>query len=336
VLMGELRIPAVFRCGVRLNLPGDEALLIFLKILSYPTRYEDVVDFFGRCRGYLSHVFNSIVNHIYDTFHHIIDGSNDFTHLRHKLASWSKCVSEKALFLVGLGWTHFMYSNVPFFVDGTHNECCRPGVPPGESGGQRWQESIYTGHHKAHAFNYHGASSPDGIIRDLPGPYVGNENDLIQLEMCGFEDCLRQSCPVLSRKAFTRKQTFFLLLLFRGHRSCFVDGVQYKAAGDLAYVKSDVMVCPYKKKILSRLEKIHNDIFKKIRISVEWPYGWVTSVWAYVDFKKQMVLGQRPIGRYYVVACIMTNVRSCLYGNQASSYFECPRPSLNDYLNMRG
>ena len=112
--------------------------------------------------------------------------------------------------------------------------------------------------------------------------------------------------------------------------------MQYKAAGDLAYVKSDVMVCPYKKKILSRLEKIHNDIFKKIRISVEWPYGWVTSVWAYVDFKKQMVLGQRPIGRYYVVACIMTNVRSCLYGNQASSYFECPRPSLNDYLNMRG
>ena len=60
-LVEELKIPDVVFPGQGCRLPGDEALLIFLRQLAYPGRHTDLCHFFGRSTGYLSVVMNHMV-----------------------------------------------------------------------------------------------------------------------------------------------------------------------------------------------------------------------------------------------------------------------------------
>jgi hypothetical protein len=151
------------------------------------------------------------------------------------------------------------------------------------------------------------ASRPDGIIRDASGPSVGKAHDMRQY----------------------REQ----LVSERHRRDCRVNGVQYIAGGDCAFGRTDVMVAPFKGTQLSPTQKLFNEIFKRLRIGVEWGFGWVVRDFAYIDFKKTQVVGKRPVAKYYLAAVILTNCRSCLYGNQVASYFACSRPTLHEYLN---
>ena len=40
------------------------------------------------------------------------------------------------------------------------------------------------------------------------------------------------------------------------------------------------------------------------------------------------------IQRYWPVAQVLTNCHTCLYGSQASFYFDCRPPSLEQYVSM--
>jgi len=119
----------------------------------------------------------------------------------------------------------------------------------------------------------------------------------------------------------------------RHRRDARVNGVQYIAGGDCAFGRTDIMIAPFKGTLLTVEQALFNEIFKRLRIGVELTFGWVVRDFAYIDFKKTQVVGKRPIAKYYLAAVILTNCRSCLYGNQVASYFACSRPTLRDYLN---
>ena len=72
----------------------------------------------------------------------------------------------------------------------------------------------------------------------------------------------------------------------------------------------------------------------KIRQAVEWSFGKVSTLWAFVDFEKNLMLYKQPVAVIYHVACLLTNCHSCLYGNQTSQYFQVPTPDLEDYLRL--
>lgn len=104
--------------------------------------------------------------------------------------------------------------------------------------------------------------------------------------------------------------------------------IQYLAFGDMGYRRSDVFMTPFKKRHLSPLEQKNNEIFKKLRVSIEWSFGCVVRYFPYTAYKMQMIAGRRPIPRYYKVAVILQNCHVCLYGHQTAHSFRCPPPSL--------
>lgn len=52
-------------------------------------------------------------------------------------------------------------------------------------------------------------------------------------------------------------------------------------------------------------------------------------------FKKNLKLQVQPAGKYYLVAAILINCRTCLYRSKRSSCFELEPPTLTTYMSNR-
>jgi len=48
----------------------------------------------------------------------------------------------------------------------------------------------------------------------------------------------------------------------------------------------------------------------------------------------QVKIFEAPVAKYYMVAAFFTNLRTCFYGNQMASYFDCDCLSLDAYLAL--
>jgi hypothetical protein len=65
---------------------------------------------------------------------------------------------------------------------------------------------------------------------------------------------------------------------------------------------------------------------------VEWGFGAITKAWQSLDFATLQKPQRSRIGAWYLVSMLLTNCRMCLRGSQASQYFNCAPPSLDEYL----
>lgn len=70
----------------------------------------------------------------------------------------------------------------------------------------------------------------------------------------------------------------------------------------------------------------------KVRECVEWGFGKIFNLWAFLDFKKNLQMHSAPLGVYYTVMANLTNCHTCFYGGQTASYFECVPPTIEEYL----
>lgn len=71
----------------------------------------------------------------------------------------------------------------------------------------------------------------------------------------------------------------------------------------------------------------------KVRECVEWGFGKIVNMWAFLDFAKNLQMFSSPIATMYTVMAFITNCHTCLYGGQTASFFECVPPTLEEYLN---
>jgi len=101
---------------------------------------------------------------------------------------------------------------------------------------------------------------------------------------------------------------------------------------------------------------------KALRVSVEWGFGKIVSLFQYLNHEENLRLFLQPVhtawpslpptpapphplttpsflrllwqvGLYFPVANILTNCHTCLYHSQTGLYFGLDPPSLEDYLN---
>lgn len=70
-----------------------------------------------------------------------------------------------------------------------------------------------------------------------------------------------------------------------------------------------------------------------VRECVEWQFGKVVALWAFLDYKKNLKLELQQIGLYYFCGVLFTNCHTCLYGSQTSDYFGVAPPSIELYLD---
>lgn len=111
------------------------------------------------------------------------------------------------------------------------------------------------------------------------------------------------------------------------------DGSPYVIYGDPAYGMSRTILAPYRGSQLTQQQQAFNSAMSRVRVSVEWTFGKIVTYFSYLDFKKSNKILLQPIGKYYLVAALLTNCHTCLYGSQTSTFFGVDPPSLETYLS---
>ena len=71
-----------------------------------------------------------------------------------------------------------------------------------------------------------------------------------------------------------------------------------------------------------------------VRISVEWPFGEITTYFAFNDFKKNLKIGLQSVTKIYAVSCLIFNAKACLHGSITASCFGLESPSLDEYYSQ--
>ena len=102
--------------------------------------------------------------------------------------------------------------------------------------------------------------------------------------------------------------------------------------GDPAYPLRPELMGPFKGVNLNEQQKNFNKAMSEVRVCVEWGFGKIVSLFAFVDFKKNQKLHLQPVGVYFLVATILSNCHTCLYGSETGNFFELEPPTLENYL----
>lgn len=77
-----------------------------------------------------------------------------------------------------------------------------------------------------------------------------------------------------------------------------------------------------------------NNNMKVLRIAVEWGFAKVIQQFAFIDFKKNQKLLLQDLENMFLVAALLTNCHTCLYGSQTASYFDIEPPTLEEYFGI--
>ena len=115
------------------------------------------------------------------------------------------------------------------------------------------------------------------------------------------------------------------------------DGEPCYLFGGAAYALSPWIMAPYKGNLTQR-ERKFNKAYSKVRVSVEWGFGHIVSLWPFLDSPKQQqtLLSSSGLGKQFIVGGILKNCHSCFYRNVSSSRFDVRPPSIDEYLNGEG
>jgi hypothetical protein len=168
------------------------------------------------------------------------------------------------------------------------------------------QRETYNGHKKVHGLKFQSVLTPNGLIPHLYGPVEGRRHD-----------------------AFMLSESNLLPMLARQHQAC--GGQAYYLYGDSGYPIREYLISPFRGR-LSPEQQSFNSAMSKVRVSVEWGFGKLIQLFAFLDFKKNLKLYKQSVGKAYLVAAILTNAHTCLYGSQTSTKFECQPPTLRQYI----
>jgi nuclease HARBI1 len=69
-----------------------------------------------------------------------------------------------------------------------------------------------------------------------------------------------------------------------------------------------------------------------VRKLVEWGFGKILNVFAFVDFHKNMKALQQLVGKIFLFATLFTNCHTCCYGSEVSLFFQVTPLTLKQYL----
>lgn len=183
------------------------------------------------------------------------------------------------------------------FLDNTKRGICRPSQD---------QNACYCGYKKKHCLSYQAAISPVGIIFDLHGPNPGYEPDITCLVNSDLLNRLADVCQTI--------QSLHVLYADRGYAMHLHLWVANQGAN------------------INQAAREWNTEMNRDRTSSEWGYGKVATLWSYLDHKQQQKLLLQPVGLHYIVAVILTNCHTCLYGSVTTHWFRAKAPKLKSYL----
>jgi hypothetical protein len=79
---------------------------------------------------------------------------------------------------------------------------------------------------------------------------------------------------------------------------------------------------------------LQNSLMSRIRVSVEWTCERIVTAAKFAIFSRTQMLQNSPLTKYYTVAVLLANCRTCFYGGIDTAYFGVVPPSIDDYSNQ--
>ena len=267
-----------------------EAFCLVMRRLSYPVKWTDLKDEFGRHGSALCRIFFYMMRMLLSrTMPYILLLPTSVA----RLESYRQAFVEKGV---------PAELQIAFALDAKKHFSCRP------TKGQRSQYSV---HKKGHGFKYQTVESPDGLIIH-----------------CSRSSDGRRADPCILRDSN-------LLEVWRRHP---VLRNGYRMVADSAYPNNDVVTLLYKKPRYGELaehQRVLNSLLSPPRTSVEWGYLKIVTLWAFLDFKKQMMMLKSPIESFWHMSVWLTNLHTCVNGgNLISDYFGLSPPTAGEFLTM--
>ena len=92
--------------------------------------------------------------------------------------------------------------------------------------------------------------------------------------------------------------------------------------GDPAYPLRIHLQAPYHQGRLTQQMEDYNKAMSEVRVSMEWLFGDIINSFKFLDYKKNLKIGQSSVGKMYIVCALLRNAITCLYGNQTSEVFD--------------
>ena len=277
--------------------PYETLLLLVLHRLSRPTRIRrDMEEHFRFRRSKISAGIRAMVAAMYSLAVQYLDDPKLF---HHRMPRYVEIINAKS----GLE------NNVWGFIDGTLRKTCRPTYH---------QKLMYSGHKRNHGIKFQSVVTPDGIFACMYGAINGNRHDSYMLTESELVPRLR--------------------LLMPGDDGNNQDGGGniYSLFADPAYPQSAYIFGGFRNPAPGSREAMWNTQMSSVRESVEWGFAYINRNWAFLNFQSVMKIFEAPVAKYYIIGTFLCNLRTCYYGNQTMSFFECADDSMSidEYLAL--
>lgn len=207
-------------------------------------------------------------------------------------------------------------------VDGTFRYCARP-----TSLDVDYQRALYNGYYGGHGFKYSATVAPNGLCIDLYGPECGCNHDNFLLGMSGLIGHLKE-LPAPDPPTNPS--------LAGGSGNIEGQHHRYYVYGDPAYCcTGGVILSGYKDDYLQEWKKDFNRRHNRCRVAVEMYFSLINKNFPAMKFTSNEKPLVSPIAVRYMLAGLLTNLKTCMEGgNEISEMFACDPPTLNEYLSL--
>jgi hypothetical protein len=74
----------------------------------------------------------------------------------------------------------------------------------------------------------------------------------------------------------------------------------------------------------------------RVRIVVEWSFGELVNWFSCLAHHRQLKIHEVPVDSYQVASSLMLNLVNCSRRNRIERYFDCPCPTITEYLAILG
>ena len=159
--------------------------------------------------------------------------------------------------------------------------------------------------------------TPDGLFACMYGAINGNRHDSYMLTQSELVPRLR------------------LLMPADGNDQA--GGNVYSLYADPAYPQSAHIFGGFRNPAPGSREAMWITQMSSVRESVEWGFAYYINMhWSFLSFQAAMKIFKSPVAKYYIVGTFLCNLRTCYYGNQTMSFFDCGDDgmTIDEYLAL--
>jgi hypothetical protein len=290
---------------------GEEVMLRGLCELTTGMQQEMLANLiFGGVGSDQSLAFSWFIQHLFANFKHLLKDNLDWWYRNGFFEKSAIAIGRKADFQGG------METNVSHFIDCNCMPCSVTGGGPAEAGpnSARWddriQRAMFNGWKSTHGLKHQTVDNAFGMTIDISCPRSLRQHDTTVLTESRIHDRFRDV------QAGNPNPTIIF--------------------GDSAY-----HVDEYLRSYLWAEEGVANWAdwnggMKRVRISIEWNYGYTVSLFRYIGQKHKLkVMKKASVKKVYTICTLFRNLHIGYYGGQTWNYFNLVVPSdfVEHYLS---